>query len=298
MKYLAVMAVMAFAAAKACAAASAPMAHAQDYAFQGFATADAMNQMHAAMRDNMTEPSSELRPPERSRVAAATTYRSTPAVSTRVQSQFADFIERTAGREAAERARSAFRSGDPIASWAAIVREDGLRAGDVVDAMAAYWILNWIMANQGDNNRAQALAVRDQVRGIIGGSPAMARLDDAGRQEVAEVLMLNFLAQQATYVDAMQRGDQAMMRRLGDAAVTRFHNEMGVDLRRLQLTDAGFVVASRKGQGENPEAKPSTEALAPPMRGAFFIRRREFGRSRSECFGALGHRATARPQIA
>ncbi len=39
MKYLAVM---------ACAAASAPMARAQDYAFQGFATADAMNQMRHA----------------------------------------------------------------------------------------------------------------------------------------------------------------------------------------------------------------------------------------------------------
>ena len=78
MKYLAVMGVM------ACAAASAPMARAQDYAFQGFATADAMNQMHAAMRDNMMEPPSEPRPPERSRAAAATTYRSTPAVSTRV----------------------------------------------------------------------------------------------------------------------------------------------------------------------------------------------------------------------
>ena len=131
-----------------------------------------------------------------------------------------------------------------VASWAGIVREDGLRTGDLADAMAAYWILNWIMANQGDNNRTQALAVRDQVRGVIGGSPAVARLGDAGRQEMAEVLMLNFLVQQATYVDAMQRGDQAMMRRLGDAAVARFRNEMGVDLRRLQLTDAGLVSAS------------------------------------------------------
>ncbi len=58
------------------------------------------------------------------------------------------------------------------------MREDGLRTGDLADAMAAYWILNWIMANQGDNNRTQALAVRDQVRGVIGGSPAVARLGD------------------------------------------------------------------------------------------------------------------------
>lgn len=243
------------AGAVAAALLCASQTQAQDYAFQGFATADAMNQMHAAMRDNMMEPSSQARAPSRGGAAASaatqgrratvqTTYRSSPAVSTRVRAQFAEFIEQTSGREAAERARSAFQSGDPIASWAGIVREDGLRTGDLADAMAAYWILNWIMANQGDNNRTQALAVRDQVRGVIGGSPAVARLGDAGRQEMAEVLMLNFLVQQATYVDAMQRGDQAMMRRLGDAAVTRFRNEMGVDLRRLQLTDAGLVSAS------------------------------------------------------
>ncbi|WP_325135752.1 DUF6683 family protein [Brevundimonas diminuta] len=249
MKYLVIMAAMAY------AATSAPMARAQDYVFQGFATADAMNQMHAAIRDNMMEPPSQARAPSRGAAAASataperratvqTTYRSSSTVSTRVRAQFAEFIERTSGREAAERARSAFQGGDPIASWASIVRQDGLRTGDLADAMAAYWILNWIMANQGDNNRTQALAVRDQVRGVIGGSPAVARLGDAGRQEMAEVLMLNFLVQQATYVDAMQRGDQAMMRRLGDAAVARFRNEMGVDLRRLQLTDAGLVSAS------------------------------------------------------
>lgn len=39
----------------------ASQTQAQDYAFQGFATADAMNQMHAAMRDNMMESSSQAR---------------------------------------------------------------------------------------------------------------------------------------------------------------------------------------------------------------------------------------------
>ena len=50
-------------------------------------------------------------------------------------------------------------NGDPIGSWSGIVRSDGLRSGDVADAMAAYWVMNWVIANQGDNNRAQTLAV-------------------------------------------------------------------------------------------------------------------------------------------
>lgn len=224
----------------------------QDYSFQGFATADAMNQMHAAMRDNMMSSSGEATsssarrgaPPQAlaapSRGVVRTTYRASPAVSTRVRSQFAEFVGRNSGREAEQRVRAVLASGDPIGSWSGIVRSDGLRAGDVSDAMAAYWVMNWVMANQGDNNRTQTLAVRDQVRRSMAGGP-VARLDDAGRQEMAEVLMLNFLVQHAAYVDAMQRGDNAMARRLGDAAVSRFRNEMGVDLRRLQLTDQGFV---------------------------------------------------------
>lgn len=63
MKYLVIMAAMAY------AATSAPMARAQDYVFQGFATADAMNQMHAAMRDNMIEPPSQARAPSRGAAA-------------------------------------------------------------------------------------------------------------------------------------------------------------------------------------------------------------------------------------
>lgn len=226
-------------------------AGAQDYAFQGFATSDAMNQMHAAMRDNMMSSgdgsASSARRAARALAApsgavVSTTYRASPAVSTRVRSQFAEFVGRNSGREAEQRVRSVLMNGDPVGSWSGIVRSDGLRSGDVADVMAAYWVMNWVIANQGDNNRAQTLAVRDQVRRSIAGGP-IARLDDAGRQEMAEVLMLNFLVQHAAYVDAMQRGDNAMARRLGDAAVTRFRNEMGVDLRQLRLTQAGFVPA-------------------------------------------------------
>ena len=243
---------MRFAMVVATAMVMASPTAAQDYAFQGFATSDAMNQMHAAMRANMMSSgegsaSSGRRaapraPAAPSRGVVRTSYRASPAVSTRVRSQFAQFVGRNSGREAEQRVRSVLANGDPIGSWSGIVRSDGLRSGDVADAMAAYWVMNWVMANQGDNNRIQTLAVRDQVRRSIAGGP-VARLDDAGRQEMAEVLMLNFLVQHAAYVDAVQRGDNAMARRLGDAAVTRFRNEMGVDLRRLRLTDAGFVSA-------------------------------------------------------
>jgi hypothetical protein len=184
-------------------------------------------------------PRGALRPTSRS--TTPTTYRASPAVSQRVQKQFADFMAGRAGAEGGRRVAEAMRRTDPVRNWSQMVASDGLRPGDTADALAAYWVLNWVMANRGDNNRAQTLAVREQVRPMIASNPAYSNLNEGQRQEFAEVLMLNFLVQQAAYTDAMKRGDQRAQQQLGDAAVARFRNEMGVDLRTLTLTQQGLI---------------------------------------------------------
>lgn len=173
----------------------------------------------------------------------ATTYRPTPAVSVKVRRQFADWMERQTNPEDGRRVAQLLERSDPVANWARLVGGDGLRPGDTADALAAYWILNWVMANGADSDRAQAQGVREQARTVMTNNPAFARLDERRRQEFAETLMLNFLVQQAAYVDALKRGDKATQQRLGDAAVARFKTEMGMDLRRLRLTAQGFVRA-------------------------------------------------------
>jgi len=170
-----------------------------------------------------------------------TTYRASPAVSARVRRQFSDWMGKQTSPEGGRRVAQELDRIDPVRSWAQLVSAEGLRPGDTADALAGYWVLNWVMANGGDSNRAQVLAVREQVRPIIASNPGYARLNEAQRQEMAEVFMLNFLIQHAAYSDAVKRGDQATARRLGDAAVKRFRNEMGVDLRRIRLTEDGFV---------------------------------------------------------
>lgn len=172
---------------------------------------------------------------------AATTYRASAAVSARVRRDFAGWMGEVAGAEGGRRIAEVLSRRDPVKSWAGIVGGDGLRPGDVADAMASYWILNWVMANGADSNRTEAQAVREQVRRMIAASPGFSRLGNAERQEMAEVLMLNFLIQHAAYTDAMARGDRDTAARLGEAAIGRFEREMGVDLRRLHLTNAGFV---------------------------------------------------------
>jgi len=173
----------------------------------------------------------------------ATTYRPAQAVSVKVRRQFAEWMGRQTSPEEGRRVAQLLERNDPVANWAQLVGGDGLRPGDVADALAAYWLLNWAMANGTEGDRDQVMAVREQVRAMMAGNPAFARLDEPGRQEFAETLMLNFLVQQAAYVDVLKRGDKLAQRKLGDAAVTRFRNEMGVDLRRLRLSAQGFVGA-------------------------------------------------------
>lgn len=167
-----------------------------------------------------------------------TRYRASPQVSARVRGQFADFAAKADPAQAA-RLRQVIQTQDLVGAWERHVSVDGLRRGDVADAMAAYWVQNWQIANAvAFTDRAQVQAVRGQVARALASNSAFARLDDAGKQEMAETFMLNFVAQGSAFSAA--QGDAALSRRLSDAAVARFRAE-NLDLRQLKLTKAGFV---------------------------------------------------------
>ena len=210
---------------------------------QGYELQSILNQQRvdAAIKSGRPSTRSARPAPPPKASAASTTYAPSPAVSQRVRRDFSGWVGQQAGPEAGRRVDAILRTGDPVKSWSGIVGGDGLRPGDLADALASYWVLNWVMANGGDSNRAQAQGALRQVRDLIGDTPAYARLDSAGRQAMAETLMLNFLLQHAAYTDALQRGDRALARRLGDAATARFQREIGLDLRRLDLTTVGFA---------------------------------------------------------
>lgn len=170
-----------------------------------------------------------------------TRYRASPAVSARVRAQFADFAAR-ADPANADRLRQTIGRQDLLAQWEKHVAVDGLSRGDVADAMTAYWVQNWQLATRTSFvDRARVRAVRGQVTRALAANPAFARLDDAGKQEMAETFMLNFVAQGSAYSDAMARRDQALAQRLSDAAAARLRGEMKLDPRQLRLTAAGFT---------------------------------------------------------
>lgn len=169
-----------------------------------------------------------------------TSYRASPQVTSRVKRQFAAFVGEHGGDEAGLAA--AMDREDFFARWGRHVSQYGLRRGDVADAMTAYWMINWQIANDvHDVSRDQVVAVKRQVLSGMGGDSAFRGLNDGQKQEMAEALILNFIIQSVAYEDAIKAGDTALQGRLQDAAVARFRNEMNIDLRRVRLTEAGFA---------------------------------------------------------
>lgn len=181
--------------------------------------------------------------PKAGAAKADTTYKASPEVSAKVRKQYLDWVAKQ-NPKGAEELKAVFEKHDPVQIWSEIVRSDGLHTGDVTDAFTAYWLLNWMVANRSDGTPDQVKAVREQVRPLLAANPTYARLTEAQRQELAEVLMLNFVVQHGAYSAAMKKNDSELLSKLGDAAVARFQNEMGIDLRQLTLTERGFAKKS------------------------------------------------------
>lgn len=178
--------------------------------------------------------------PQKARVT--TTYRASPAVSKRVQTRLLALVAKTGNSpETVAQLKRDFQS-DVIGAWAKSVAADGLRGGDVVDAMTANWVQNWQVANSVMTTKpTQVRAVRRQLTGILASNAAFAKLSNAQRQEMAEGFIYGQVLQSNVYLDAIKRGDKTLQKQISDGTATGFKKGMGLDLRRVRLSDAGFA---------------------------------------------------------
>jgi hypothetical protein len=116
----------------------------------------------------------------------------------------------------------------------------GMRADNVADAYAAWWLNAWLASRQrnDDPTPRQVAAVRAQAAEALMATPALAGAGDAVKQEMAEAHLV-----QAALISAHiegARGDPALSRRVA-AAVRQGARASGLDLGAMELTDDGFV---------------------------------------------------------
>lgn len=227
----------------------------QDYAWQGFAAADAMNTLHYNMLNRTNEAAQERRDkaaaqrgqrpvarptPAPSLAASQLTFRRDPAVARGVQ---ADLVQRVSKADAAAGAALSqdLARQDPIAVATPGFRRFGLDTGNVVDATTIYFMGMWGVANnvQAPMSPAMARGARAHIARTVNFA-GMGLNTPAARQRYADSLVYQALLMDTAMDRAQTSKNLAQQRALANAA----HGQMvrlGLDMRKLTITEAGFV---------------------------------------------------------
>ncbi len=225
---------------------------AQDYAWQGFAAADAMNTLHHNLLNRTNEAAQERRDRAAGRRPAARpapptsvpanqlTFRRDPAVTRVVH---ADLVKRVSGKDAnAGRVLSQeLVRRDPLTVATPIFRRFGLDTSNVVDATAIYFMGMWGAANNVQNQMSpeQARGARAHVARAVNFA-GMGLNTPVARQRYAEGLLYQVILMDMAIEQAQQQKNAAQQRVLADAA-HRQMTQAGLDMRKVDLTAAGFV---------------------------------------------------------
>lgn len=125
---------------------------------------------------------------------------------------------------------------------AAINRElprAGLRANSVPDAMAYYLVTAWYgVRGSTDSKPADFRAVRDQFARAVGTTPGFSQLGNAGRQRLAESMLMQGMIADKAVRDA--QGNPGQLRPIRSALNAGARQTFGFDLTQLRLGANGL----------------------------------------------------------
>jgi len=120
--------------------------------------------------------------------------------------------------------------------YSGIVAPFGLHRGDIGDAMTAYTLLGWMIANGStDPTREQVQAMRERIAAGLAAEPKFA--DPATRAALGEEIVISFVTLHAGWQSARREGK---VQQYSDGVATMFQKQTGNDLRQLVLTDRGL----------------------------------------------------------
>ncbi|HEU0123969.1 MAG TPA: hypothetical protein VFQ91_25785 [Bryobacteraceae bacterium] len=174
----------------------------------------------------------------------ATAYQPLEAVRQRVRQEFAANAAKLKP-PAREPLLALMAQPDPLQVWARSVVPYGLRSGDMADAFAAYWLLQWRIAHGQTPSLSpeQKAAFRQQAVLAVQSNARYKGLSETQRQAVSEVWMYSYLFLDGFYTAASQSRNAAMRKQLQETALAQFR-EASVDLMALQWTPTGLRAAA------------------------------------------------------
>ena len=173
-------------------------------------------------------------------VRSQTAFGTDPSVSARVRQQMlAAALPNSPNPQAL---RAAVDAGMPWQEFDRLLTQHGYDPRDLVDVVAAFYLIAWEVATGGDAlaQPAGIAAVRGQARQMLAGNPAMARLNEAERQATAETLAFHAMAMAGRHHDLQAAGGGPDLIAYRAEVAQAVAQQQGIDVRRFALTPSGF----------------------------------------------------------
>lgn len=203
---------------------------------------DGLSLKNAAGKDSGRKNKSSLpdRPATSGSTRVSTSYIPSASVSTQVRNTAIQRVRAVSAADA-QKIEATLQKNTVFALWQKATASYGLRPNDMADAMAAYWVVNYMVVNNvKDVPAASVQGARDQFQRLLLGVPALSRQSDATKQRLSEELYYRFLFQNSAFLEANKKDDSSARAALRNSARTRFQDQMGIDLRNFVLTGSGF----------------------------------------------------------
>ena len=175
--------------------------------------------------------------------AASFAYRSTPSTRARAVEQVASRV-RPRTPQLAQAITTAFGPGkaDFETTYDQLIDGTGLSSTNAADAMAAYLLVGYAIVHtlQDDKDISPALAkgLRQQVQGILAGSPALKPNDPVAAARLGEEMKLQAVVLQGGWQSSIKEGKLPAFQQ---QTAQLFKNSYGLDLSALKLTAQGFA---------------------------------------------------------
>lgn len=171
--------------------------------------------------------------------AQALTYTPDPAISRRVKQEFTAAVQE-ADPAKADHIAAVMASSDVLADFDRDMAPYGFRSNNVADAMSAYWITMWMIANEkAVPTRKRVAAVRHQVTTNMINNQMIAKASLEQRQEMAEGLVYETMFALGQRADVERKRDRARQRELASATQANLLKN-GVNLQSLRIRSTGF----------------------------------------------------------
>jgi hypothetical protein len=175
--------------------------------------------------------------------AAKLQFRRNARTSKRVQQQMVDALSSSnpAIRPGLE---DMFSSGYLMRGFENVLDQRGYSTTNLADVAAVYFVFAWELVNNRNSGQKPIgqQAVRYQLQQALIADPMVTAMPNAQKQELADRLAYSIMLYALVHQSLKSQNNPDQIKALGNSLRKSVLDDVGIDLRQLELTDAGLIM--------------------------------------------------------